>query len=311
MEESKRKLQQTDQSLCTPISSSDQSLDSPTIKSEVILRRPSKVEQTRRNSRTDRKNFGRYFTADGTGTTSNHSTDEAAMLSSSSSSTITKRMSWNNERPTEKGDSLLITNSFRSVHSSSGVSSTGSFLFSTDEESSLSTTTPSTSSILPTTNENENPNSENERDKSSWSNTKLFFQQLLKKRFRRSPRHSVEHLFPVWNVVLHNRWTLVTFVYLHRLGIPWRTIARWTDVLAMTVIMIIIFLLNQVPLAKNNKWRIHRQILQRNQFIKRIHSSLDDWSIFAVIFYSTQHSMPRKKVSSHSSLSFCSFVLFF
>jgi hypothetical protein len=40
----------------------------------------------------------------------------------------------------EKTDSSLITNSFRSVHSSSGVSSTGSFLFSTDEDSSITTT---------------------------------------------------------------------------------------------------------------------------------------------------------------------------
>lgn len=128
IEESKMKFQNLHQILST---TSD-----PTVKSEVMLRRSSKVEQTRRNSRTDRKNFGRYFTADGTADPS------------SSSSTITKRMSWNNERPIEKRDSSLINNSFRSVHSSSGVSSTGSFLFSTDEDSSLSTTTPSSSTIL-------------------------------------------------------------------------------------------------------------------------------------------------------------------
>ena len=108
------------------------------------------VEQTRRNSRTDRKNFGRYFTADGTGThasngsaLSSPSSSMQPMLSSLSSGTITKRMSWNNEHAMEKNDSSLITNSFRSVHSSSGVSSTGSFLFSTDEDSSITTTTSS------------------------------------------------------------------------------------------------------------------------------------------------------------------------
>jgi hypothetical protein len=59
-------------------------------------------------------------------------------------------MSWNNE-PLNKTDStttipnneLSNTNSFRSVHSSSGVSSTGSFLFSADEEPSITTTTSS------------------------------------------------------------------------------------------------------------------------------------------------------------------------
>ncbi|CAF4696495.1 unnamed protein product, partial [Rotaria magnacalcarata] len=56
-------------------------------------------------------------------------------------------MSWNNDQAMEKNDSSLITNSFRSVHSSSGVSSTGSFLFSTDEDSSITTTT--TSSSIP------------------------------------------------------------------------------------------------------------------------------------------------------------------
>lgn len=44
-----------------------------------------------------------------------------------------KRMSWNTDR------SLLITDSFRSVQSSSGVSSTGSILLSNDEEFSSST----------------------------------------------------------------------------------------------------------------------------------------------------------------------------
>nr|ACI90358.1 pleckstrin homology domain containing family G-like protein [Philodina roseola] len=129
LEESKTKLQNLTKISSTP-------LENVTVKSEVMLRRSSKVDQTRRNSRTDRKNFGRYFTADGTGGTGE------------SSNSIPKRMSWNNERPTEKVESSLINNSFRSVHSSSGVSSTGSFLFSTDEDSSLSTTTPSSSTIL-------------------------------------------------------------------------------------------------------------------------------------------------------------------
>ena len=69
------------------------------------------------------------------------------ILSSSSSTAITKRMSWNNEQPPDKNDSSIITNSFRSVHSSSGVSSTGSFLFSTDEDASIITTTTTSSSI--------------------------------------------------------------------------------------------------------------------------------------------------------------------
>jgi hypothetical protein len=60
-------------------------------------------------------------------------------------------MSWNNEPTIEKNDSSLITNSFRSVHSSSGVSSTGSFLFSTDEDSSITTTSSSIPSIVPST----------------------------------------------------------------------------------------------------------------------------------------------------------------
>jgi hypothetical protein len=56
-------------------------------------------------------------------------------------------MSWNNDQNLEKNDSSIITNSFRSVHSSSGVSSTGSFLFSTDDDSSITTTTTTSSSI--------------------------------------------------------------------------------------------------------------------------------------------------------------------
>ncbi|CAF2723674.1 unnamed protein product [Rotaria sp. Silwood2] len=114
------------------------------------------VEQTRRNSRTDRKNFGRYFTADGTsthGTTPTSSSPIKQMLSSST--TIIKRMSWNNDQTMEKNDSSLITNSFRSVHSSSGVSSTGSFLFSTDEDSSITTTSSSIPSIVPSIKNNE------------------------------------------------------------------------------------------------------------------------------------------------------------
>lgn len=110
------------------------------------------VEQTRRNSRTDRKNFGRYFTADGT--SSNPSSSPIKHISCSST-TILKRMSWNNEQAVEKADSSLITNSFRSVHSSSGVSSTGSFLFSTDEDSSMTTTTSSSNpSMVPGRDEN-------------------------------------------------------------------------------------------------------------------------------------------------------------
>lgn len=112
------------------------------------------VEQTRRNSRSDHKNYGRYFTADGTGThTTNPSSSSSLINPSSTKSTpstaIIKRMSWNNE-PITKIDSTNITNnelsntnSFRSVHSSSGVSSTGSFLFSADEEPSITTTTSS------------------------------------------------------------------------------------------------------------------------------------------------------------------------
>ncbi|CAM4965944.1 unnamed protein product [Rotaria socialis] len=105
------------------------------------------VEQTRRNSRTDRKNFGRYFTADGSSTHGSNSSSPPIKQVLSSSTTIIKRMSWNNDQAMEKNDSSLITNSFRSVHSSSGVSSTGSFLFSTDEDSSITTTT--TSSSIP------------------------------------------------------------------------------------------------------------------------------------------------------------------
>lgn len=109
------------------------------------------VEQSRRNSRTDRKNFGRYFTADGTSTQGTTLSSPSPPIKQvlSSSATIIKRMSWNNDRSIEKNDSSLITNSFRSVHSSSGVSSTGSFLFSTDEDSSITTTSSSIPSIVP------------------------------------------------------------------------------------------------------------------------------------------------------------------
>jgi len=179
MEESKLKLQNKYQILSQPPSSSVSTntihqsipnLSSPSNELPILKiddtnsaneddRRSTKVEsnvfkiveQSRRNSRTDRKNFGRYFTADGTST---HGTNSSPVKQISSSSTaIIKRMSWNNE----KNDTSLITNSFRSVHSSSGVSSTGSFLFSADEESSITTTT--SSSIPPmissTTNKNE------------------------------------------------------------------------------------------------------------------------------------------------------------
>ncbi|CAF4495249.1 unnamed protein product [Rotaria sp. Silwood1] len=114
------------------------------------------VEQTRRNSRTDRKNFGRYFTADGTSTHATTPTSSSPIKQMlSSSATIIKRMSWNNDQTMEKNDSSLITNSFRSVHSSSGVSSTGSFLFSTDEDSSITTTSSSIPSIVPSKNSDE------------------------------------------------------------------------------------------------------------------------------------------------------------
>ncbi|UJR10063.1 hypothetical protein I4U23_014285 [Adineta vaga] len=135
------------------------SVESANLATDDISRRSSKVEsdvfkiveQTRRNSRTDRKNFGRYFTADGTSTHETNSSATPTKQISSSSITIVKRMSWNNEQSSDKADSSLITNSFRSVHSSSGVSSTGSFLFSTDEDSSVITTTTSSSipSIVP------------------------------------------------------------------------------------------------------------------------------------------------------------------
>jgi hypothetical protein len=176
MEESKIKLQNINQIKSPPSSSvstntihqSLPSLSSPSLELPILkvdesasltedARRSSKVEsnvfkiveQSRRNSRTDRKNFGRYFTADGTST---HATNSSPLQQISSSSTaIIKRMSWNNE----KTDSSLITNSFRSVHSSSGVSSTGSFLFSNDEDSSLTTTSSSIPSIVPLTKNEE------------------------------------------------------------------------------------------------------------------------------------------------------------
>ena len=176
MEESKLKLQNINQVTSPPSSSvstntiheSFPSLLSPSLELPILKiddtnsliedeRRSTKVEsdvfkiveQSRRNSRTDRKNFGRYFTADGTST---HGTNSSPVKQISSSSTaIIKRMSWNNEKP----DSSLITNSFRSVHSSSGVSSTGSFLFSTDEDSSLTTASSSIPSIEPSTKNEE------------------------------------------------------------------------------------------------------------------------------------------------------------
>jgi hypothetical protein len=181
MEESKFKFQNTNHPITPPSISvstntihqslpslSPSSLELPSLKIDDLnsitedARRSSKVEsdvfkiveQTRRNSRTDRKNFGRYFTADGTST---HGTNPSSSSStpikqiSSSSTAILKRMSWNNEPTIEKNDSSLITNSFRSVHSSSGVSSTGSFLFSTDEDSSITTTSSSIPSIVPST----------------------------------------------------------------------------------------------------------------------------------------------------------------
>jgi hypothetical protein len=123
------------------------------------------VEQTRRNSRSDHKNFGRYFTADGTGThgtnPSSSSSINPSSIKSTPSTAIVKRMSWNNE-PINKNDSSTITNnelsntnSFRSVHSSSGVSSTGSFLFSADEESSITTTTSSSIPVILPSNKND------------------------------------------------------------------------------------------------------------------------------------------------------------
>lgn len=118
------------------------------------------IDQPRRNSRTDHKNFGRFHTADGTGThttngsssSSSSSSINPSLIKSNPSAPIIKRMSWNNE-PMNKNDSPTIpnnelsnTNSFRSVHSSSGVSSTGSFIFSADEElSSITTATTSSS----------------------------------------------------------------------------------------------------------------------------------------------------------------------
>ncbi|CAF3469720.1 unnamed protein product [Rotaria sp. Silwood1] len=139
------------------------SIDEPIVQiSTESIRRLSKVEsdvfkiveQARRNSRTDHKNYGRYFTADGTGTHGSNPTSSSSLINPSSikstpSTAIIKRMSWNNE-PINTNNSTTIpnnelsnTNSFRSVHSSSGVSSTGSFLFSADEESSITTATSS------------------------------------------------------------------------------------------------------------------------------------------------------------------------
>ena len=121
------------------------------------------VEQTRRNSRTDHKNYGRYFTADGTGThvpnpsssSCSSSSVNPSSMKSTASTAIIKRMSWNNEpiktndSPTIPTNELSNTNSFRSVYSSSGVSSTGSFLSSADEESLVTTTSSSIPAIVP------------------------------------------------------------------------------------------------------------------------------------------------------------------
>ena len=177
IEETKVKFQNLNQPLspptpiCTSVSTNTihhslQSLNSPSmdlpvlkIENDLDQQRSSKiesdvfksVEQTRRNSRIDRKNFGRYFTADGTSTHTTDSSPSSIKQISSSSTTILKRMSWNND----KTDSSIITNtnSFRSVHSSSGVSSTGSFLFSTDDDSAATST--SIPDIIPAENENQ------------------------------------------------------------------------------------------------------------------------------------------------------------
>ncbi|CAF1678897.1 unnamed protein product, partial [Adineta ricciae] len=145
--------------------------ESPTNNVTELDRRSSKiesdvfktVEQTRRNSRTDHKNYGRYFTADGTGThvpnpsssSSSSSSINPSSMKSTASTAIIKRMSWNNEPmkandpPTIPTNELSNTNSFRSVYSSSGVSSTGSFLSSADEESLVTTTSSSIPAIVP------------------------------------------------------------------------------------------------------------------------------------------------------------------
>jgi hypothetical protein len=192
MEESKLKFQNVTNPISPPSTSvstntidqllpdlSSPSLELPILKVDDLnsptedVQRSSKVEsdvfkiveQSRRNSRTDRKNFGRYFTADGTSTHGTNPSSSPTKQISSSSTTILKRMSWNNEQTMEKNDSSLITNSFRSVHSSSGVSSTGSFLFSADEDSSITTTSSSIHSMVPSTvieNDDQNLNSDNQ-----------------------------------------------------------------------------------------------------------------------------------------------------
>ncbi|CAF1964062.1 unnamed protein product [Rotaria magnacalcarata] len=174
------------QSLPSLSSTSETSLDLPALKiggssidssstdepivnvSTENIRRSSKTEsevfktveqQARRNSRTDHKNYGRYFTADGTGTHGTNPSSSSSLVNPSSikstpSTAIIKRMSWNNE-PINTNNSTTIptnelsnTNSFRSVHSSSGVSSTGSFLFSADEESSITAATSSSIALI-------------------------------------------------------------------------------------------------------------------------------------------------------------------
>ncbi|CAF3057123.1 unnamed protein product [Rotaria sp. Silwood2] len=158
------------------------STDEPIVNISVeSIRRSSKiesdvfkiVEQTRRNSRTDHKNYGRYFTADGTGTHGSNpssSLTNPSSIKSTPSTAIIKRMSWNNE-PINTNNSTTIpnnelsnTNSFRSVHSSSGVSSTGSFLFSADEESSITTATSSSLPVQTSSIKNKNDDLTDELD---------------------------------------------------------------------------------------------------------------------------------------------------
>jgi hypothetical protein len=141
----------TDEPIANP--STESNRRSSKVESDVF----KSVEQTRRNSRSDHKNYGRYFTADGTNVpnpSSSSSLINPSSMKSTPSTAIIKRMSWNSEHiekidpTTITNNELSNTNSFRSVHSSSGVSSTGSFLFSADEEPSITTTT--TSSSVPT-----------------------------------------------------------------------------------------------------------------------------------------------------------------
>ncbi|CAF0980642.1 unnamed protein product, partial [Didymodactylos carnosus] len=117
--------------------------------------KPSLQQQTRRNSRGDRRNNckGRYHTADeiyqkDETHDNNNSDNQPTKLTipiQKQHSSIRKRMSWNNGSPSilknqhnstvnDSQTFLSSTNSFRSVQSStSGVSSNGSFLFSADD----------------------------------------------------------------------------------------------------------------------------------------------------------------------------------